>query len=63
VSPADLAVEVTPDVADQELVTGETVNVHYWEGSVRVKGASRGRAVAGRGYVELTGYAGGVPGF
>jgi len=60
---ADLVLEVTPNVVDQELVTGGTVNVHYWEGSVRASGRSGGRPLAGRGYVELTGYAGDVPGF
>jgi predicted secreted hydrolase len=35
--------------------------VVYWEGSVKVRGTSRGRDVAGKGYVELTGYAGRAP--
>jgi predicted secreted hydrolase len=60
---ASLVLDVTPNVADQELVTGGTVGVHYWEGSVRASGRAGERAVAGRGYVELTGYAGRVPGF
>jgi predicted secreted hydrolase len=49
----DIALEVTPVMADQELLT----NVRYWEGAVDVSGASGGRPLAGRGYVELTGYA------
>ena len=50
----DLTVE--PAVLDQEL----RVAFRYWEGSVRVRGAGEGgRTVSGRGYVELTGYAGG----
>jgi predicted secreted hydrolase len=49
----DLAVE--PAVLDQEL----RVAFRYWEGSVRVSGKGEGgEAVTGRGYVELTGYAG-----
>jgi predicted secreted hydrolase len=49
----DLRVE--PAVLDQEL----RVAFRYWEGSVRVSGVGEGtRPVAGRGYVELTGYAG-----
>jgi predicted secreted hydrolase len=59
---AGLDVTVTPTVSDQELVTRWT-GVSYWEGSVRVSGRSSGRDVAGLGYVELTGYAGAVPGF
>ena len=46
---------VVPAVRDQEL----RVAFRYWEGSVRVSGSGEGgRDVAGRGYVELTGYAG-----
>jgi predicted secreted hydrolase len=48
-----LELEVRPLVADQELRT----RFVYWEGAVELKGTSRGRAVGGRGYVELTGYA------
>jgi predicted secreted hydrolase len=58
-----LELTVTPDVADQELVTAGTVGVHYWEGSVSISGRARPGAVVGRGYAELTGYAGRVPGF
>jgi predicted secreted hydrolase len=48
-----LELEVTPLVAGQELRTAFV----YWEGAVSVSGTSRGRPLAGRGYVELTGYA------
>lgn len=47
-----LELHVVPRVADQELRTA----VRYWEGAVSVEGTSRGRAVDGEGYVELTGY-------
>jgi predicted secreted hydrolase len=50
-----LTVEVAPVLADQEL----NVSVRYWEGAVSVRGSAGDRAVRGRGYVELTGYAGG----
>ncbi len=52
---ADLDLEVTPRLADQEL----DLLVRYWEGAVAVAGTAGGRPVSGRGYVELTGYAGG----
>ena len=43
------------ELLDQEL----RVAFRYWEGSVRVMGTGEdGRDVAGRGYAELTGYAG-----
>jgi predicted secreted hydrolase len=47
-----LDLEVTPLLADQEL-RGPP---RYWEGAVEVRGARAGRALAGRGYVELVGY-------
>jgi predicted secreted hydrolase len=57
-----LELRVEPTIPDQELVTRSTAGVAYWEGSVRVTGRSRGRPISGRGYVELTGYAGRAPG-
>ena len=53
-----LDVTVTPRVADQELVTAKSTRVTYWEGACDVAGASGGRPVTGKSYVELTGYAG-----
>jgi predicted secreted hydrolase len=44
--------EVEPLLADQEL----RVLVRYWEGAVAVRGTRAGRPVAGRGYLEMTGY-------
>jgi len=52
-----LSLHVSPLVADQELVTGRSTRITYWEGAVRVSGTRGGKAVQGRGYVELTGYA------
>ena len=57
-----LDVTLRPTVEDQELVTRSTGGVTYWEGSVVVRGVRAGHAVTGRGYVELTGYAGPSPG-
>ena len=48
-----LELEVTPTISDQELFT----TVRYWEGAVDVTGKRDRQPVAGRGYVELTGYA------
>lgn len=50
----DLELSVTPVLKDQEL----DVSLRYWEGAVDVVGTSDGQSVSGRGYVELTGYAG-----
>jgi predicted secreted hydrolase len=48
--------EWTPLVRDQELRTTNSTGVTYWEGTVRLRDSATG-AFAGRGYVELTGYA------
>ena len=48
-----LDITVHPVLADQELVTSP----RYWEGAVDVSGTRAGRPIAGRGYVELVGYA------
>jgi predicted secreted hydrolase len=48
----DLVLDLTPILSDQEL----NLSVRYWEGAVRVGGTLRGRAIGGKGYVELTGY-------
>lgn len=49
----NLELQIQPLLADQEL----NVSFIYWEGAVQVSGTSGGRAVAGYGYVEMTGYA------
>ena len=49
---AALSLEITPRLADQELIVG----TRYWEGAVLVQGTAAGRPIAGRGYVELVGY-------
>jgi predicted secreted hydrolase len=52
-----LDVQVIPLMASQELATRRSTQVTYWEGAVQISGTTRGRAVTGQGYVELTGYA------
>ncbi len=47
-----LELELEPLLADQEL----SHSFVYWEGAVRFAGTASGQPVAGRGYVELTGY-------
>jgi predicted secreted hydrolase len=48
----ELQVKVSPLIDDQEM----QVSFIYWEGAVRAEGMMQGAPVAGRGYVELTGY-------
>jgi predicted secreted hydrolase len=47
-----LALEVNAAFEAQEM----DLAVRYWEGAVRITGSRGGRAVAGRGYLEMTGY-------
>ncbi|MFL5803799.1 MAG: lipocalin-like domain-containing protein [Roseiflexaceae bacterium] len=49
---AELDLQLTPWLADQEL----PVALVYWEGAVRIEGSAGGKTVGGNGYVELTGY-------
>lgn len=51
-----IAVTVTPEVRDQELVTRGSTNVTYWEGAAAISGSLDNVAVSGVGYVEMTGY-------
>jgi predicted secreted hydrolase len=43
---------------DQEMNTLVSIGTPYWEGSVAVTGSWQGVNVRGRGYLEMTGYAG-----
>ena len=52
------SLSVEPRIPDQELALA----FRYWEGAVSVNGTGEGgMPVAGKGYVELTGYAGEAP--
>jgi predicted secreted hydrolase len=57
-----ISLRVEPAFADQEHSKGGPIGVAYWEGAVVVSGTRDGRNVHGRGYVELTGYAGSLGG-
>jgi predicted secreted hydrolase len=50
---AEFAIKAAVD--DQELKLGP---ITYWEGAIDTSGIRDGKAVKGRGYLELTGYAG-----
>jgi predicted secreted hydrolase len=47
-----MRLRVTPKMPNQEI----NRSFRYWEGAVQVSGEASGRALTGRGYVELTGY-------
>ncbi len=54
-----LALDVSTPVEAQELAL---FPIAYWEGMIDVRGTRGGSEVKGHGYLELTGYAGGVIG-
>ena len=53
---------LTPTLPDQEIRSQAPAKVTYWEGQVKIEGVKNGAPVAGLGYAELTGYAGGLGG-
>ncbi|MEJ2718704.1 MAG: lipocalin-like domain-containing protein [Deltaproteobacteria bacterium] len=53
----NIALKITPLVQDQELSSGASTGIIYWEGAVRAQGSRDGKEIKGKGYVELTGYA------
>ena len=50
-----LELEVRAALKNQELALQPLA---YWEGAVEINGSSNGKPIKGRGYLELTGYAG-----
>jgi predicted secreted hydrolase len=55
---SSLALQVTPAIDAQELHANLQTGIAYWEGAVDVRGTREGKAVTGRGYLEMTGYSG-----
>ncbi len=53
-----LQLSISTAVADQELQTGASTGVTYWEGSTEAIGTLNKRQVQGHGYLEMTGYTG-----
>ncbi len=53
---------IEPLIPDQELAATRSTGVVYWEGAIAVKGTKEGSSITGKGYVELTGYAGSLGG-
>ncbi|MBI2816486.1 MAG: carotenoid 1,2-hydratase [Acidobacteria bacterium] len=50
--------EIRTSLPDQELVSAVTSGLTYWEGSIVVRATQHGSSTSGRGYLEMTGYAG-----
>ena len=58
----NLDLEINATLDNQELITNGSTGVSYWEGAIVVSGKNNNRAVKGRGYLEMTGYAGAAMG-
>ncbi|MGH7798762.1 MAG: lipocalin-like domain-containing protein [Candidatus Binatia bacterium] len=54
----EIELEIIPAFSDQELITNRSTRVTYWEGAVSITGTFKQAAITGRGYAEMTGYAG-----
>jgi predicted secreted hydrolase len=57
-----LELRIAPALEAQEQTGTAGTPFGYWEGVVRAEGTRAGRAIAGEGYLELTGYAGDLGG-
>ena len=55
-----IALELRTPLVSQELVGKSKTTPVYWEGAVDVSGTRNGAPLRGRGYLEMTGYAGSV---
>ena len=56
-----LDLELTPVMENAEFNSSAFIPIVYWEGAVRATGTREGAAVAGKGFVEMVGYAPSVP--
>ncbi|OFV99570.1 MAG: hypothetical protein A3F68_12265 [Acidobacteria bacterium RIFCSPLOWO2_12_FULL_54_10] len=54
----EIEAEINAAFPEQELVTTASTGVIYWEGSISASGQRKGKRLTGRGYLEMTGYAG-----
>ena len=54
----DCLLEVQSVFENQEMRTGNTTGITYWEGAIEASGKLQNSEVYGVGYLELTGYVG-----
>jgi predicted secreted hydrolase len=62
IPPAGYLLTLTPTLAHQELRTGGSTQITYWEGQVHIQGHQNNQPLTGQGYTELTGYTGSLGG-
>ncbi len=53
-----LTLTAKPVLNQQELITTRSTRMTYWEGATDFHGQKKGKKLKGKGYIELTGYAG-----
>ncbi|MDY6790751.1 MAG: lipocalin-like domain-containing protein [Thermodesulfobacteriota bacterium] len=56
ISDMDMEITLASNIKNQEMMTSESTDVIYWEGSVAINGHKGPQGISGFGYVELTGY-------
>ena len=61
VKPLELDMELTPVMENAEFAASSFIPIVYWEGAVEAAGTREGTPVTGKGFVEMVGYAPGVP--
>lgn len=52
----NLSLNVSTQLAGQEIVSASSVAPNYWEGAVDYQGTRAGNPIKGQGYLEMTGY-------
>ena len=57
----ELDLTLTPSMEEAEFALSAFIPMVYWEGSVVATGTRNGAPVAGRGFVEMVGYAPAAP--
>jgi predicted secreted hydrolase len=58
IHPINCQVYVTTKLPEQEMRTGDTTGITYWEGAIALAGERDGQRIEGQGYLEMTGYVG-----
>ena len=53
-----VSLECRSVLEEQEMRAELTPGLHYWEGAVDYQGTQQGKPLTGKGYLEMTGYAG-----
>ena len=61
IEPLGLDLELAPVMEDSEFDSMAFIPIIYWEGAVAATGTKGEAPITGKGFVEMVGYAPGVP--